>query len=190
MATSLVPGRVCGECNVCCSYYEITDPMLQKPKDTLCPMWQGGCTIHAIRPKTCREFFCLWRRTPSLDDGWRPDRLGVVIHETQAAIPAHFVQRVGLIFDICGAPEVIGDERLVLAIADQIHQGVPVFLRIVGAPGHEGAFAFLNDRMAQAVARRDRDALRAALREALADIEARSRAGAAQADIVRAQLRP
>ena len=175
MVNALVAGRECGDCNVCCSYYEITDPLLSKPHNTLCPNWRGGCTIYDARPKTCSDYYCLWRRTASLDDGWRPDRLGVVIHEKNTEIPEYFAQRVGLAFDICGAPEVIGDRRLVLAIADQIHQGVPVFLRVAGAAGFSTACVLLNEMLVDAVVRRDVPVLQAKLREIFAAMQTRAR---------------
>ncbi|MBL6853208.1 MAG: hypothetical protein ISS15_00440 [Alphaproteobacteria bacterium] len=175
MSSSLVPGRSCGDCNVCCSYYHINDPMLRKPKDTLCPLWNGGCSIYAVRPRACSEFYCLWRRTPSLDDGWRPNRIGIIIHETDIAIPEHFVERVGLIFDVCGSTEVLRDARVVIAIAEQIDRGIPVFLGIIGDPQHDAARVLLNDRMKSAVAGRDLAALRRDLEAALAEARTQSR---------------
>ena len=175
MERPLVPGRICGDCNVCCSYYQIVDPMLAKPKRTLCPMWSDGCTIRAARPKTCRDFFCLWRLAGSLDDGWRPDRIGVVIQETMDGIPPDFARRVGLIVDSGGAPEAIADERVVIAIADQVHQKVPVFLRIAGEHGFMPTSVLVNGRLEDLAARRDMTALRAAMLQMLRELQEGSR---------------
>ncbi|HUO89651.1 MAG TPA: hypothetical protein VMU08_10785 [Rhizomicrobium sp.] len=165
----LVPGRECGECAACCSYYEIARPELRKPRVTLCPYWKGGCTIYDTRPDVCRDFFCLWRKAPTLDDWWRPDRCGVIIREVYTDIPAHMVARAGLIFDLAGDPAVIDDDRFIQAVASQILSGVPVFLRTPNPDGADAGKVFLNDRMASAVAARDRARLVAALHAALAD---------------------
>jgi hypothetical protein len=163
----LVPGRECGQCNACCSYYEIDQPTLKKPRTTLCPYWKAGCTIYDTRPDVCRSFFCLWRFAPSLDDWWRPDRCGVIIRETFTGIPAHLVARRGLVFDLAGSFAVIDDDRFIQAVASQVLQGVPVFLRTPHVGADDAGRIFLNDRLADGVASRDRDRLVAALHAAL-----------------------
>jgi hypothetical protein len=169
---TLVPNRDCGDCNVCCSFYEIRQPELQKPAQVLCPNWSetGHCAIYDARPMPCRTFFCVWRKAASLDDWWRPDRCGIAIRETTQDIPDHFPRRAGLAFDLVGGRAVIGDDRFIAAVAGQIAAGVPVILLVPGKTG--SGRIFLNDRMARAVASRDRALLVAELQSALADAEA------------------
>jgi hypothetical protein len=169
---NLVPNRHCGDCNACCSVYEIRQPELQKPAYTLCPHWSaaGQCTVYDNRPMPCRTFFCVWRKAATLDDWWRPDRCGVIIRETAHDIPDHFPRRTGLAFDLAGARGVIHDDRFITAVAGQIAAGVPVILLVPGQTG--SGRVFLNDRMAAAVASRNRALLVSELDVALADAEA------------------
>jgi hypothetical protein len=165
----LVPGRGCGDCNVCCSFYSIDQPELKKPAHTLCPNWSlgGHCAIYERRPEPCRTFFCLWRMTASLDEWWRPDRCGVAIRVVAEQVPPKYAGRRGLCFDLVGSHAVIEDDRFIQAVAGQVHAGVPVTLLVRGE--HGSSRVFLNDRMEQAVASHDRAALVGELRAALAD---------------------
>jgi hypothetical protein len=76
----LVPRRTC-ECSACCELFAIDTPELQKAQDVLCPhcVRPAGCGIYPTRPPVCHEWHCGWRRLPSLDCRWRPDRCGVLI---------------------------------------------------------------------------------------------------------------
>lgn len=135
---------------------------------TLCPNWSGavGCSIYDWRPVPCRAFHCVWRKAESLDDWWRPDRCGVIIRDVISDVPPAWAGRPGLTFDVMDHA-VIGDDRFILAVADQIAKGVPVMLSVAGARG--SGRVFLNDRMEQAVRSRRRDAMLAELQIALAD---------------------
>ena len=77
----LAPGRQCGDCAVCCIVTKIDEPELQKPAGAPCAhlIPRGGCAIHALRPDTCRAWFCGWRHLAQLGDEWRSDRAGVMI---------------------------------------------------------------------------------------------------------------
>ena len=90
----VVPGRECGECMVCCIAPTIDDPEIQKGSGTRCrhcaPAGAGGCAIYASRPKTCREFFCAWRRLASFPEDWRPDLTGVFATLDGAVIQENF----------------------------------------------------------------------------------------------------
>jgi hypothetical protein len=83
-----IAGRSCGECTACCSVKGVAE--LGKPAQTDCHHLCGGrCNIYPLRPKSCRDYACLWRQ------GWiegderrRPDKLGVLIdYEPFAKIP-------------------------------------------------------------------------------------------------------
>lgn len=39
-----------------------------------------GCDIYSERPHECGAFNCVWLLTEVLDDDWRPDRAGFVMH--------------------------------------------------------------------------------------------------------------
>ena len=169
---NLVPGRECGDCNICCSFYSIEQPELKKPAYTLCSNWSAGghCAIYDHRPMPCRTFFCLWRMASTLDDWWRPDRCGVAIRVVTEDLPPEFSGRRGLCFDLVGPREVIEDDRFIRAVAGQIAAGVPVMLLVPGKTG--SGKVFLNDRMARAVTAHDRDALVGGLRQAVAEAAA------------------
>ncbi len=82
---NLVPGRGCGDCIACCVDLNIADPELTKPAGEVCPNCDGkGCKIYDRRPRTCRDWFCLWRRM-RFPDGLRPDLSGVMIALDQVA---------------------------------------------------------------------------------------------------------
>ena len=76
-------GRGCGECHACCVVlgFEATpeEAPFAKPAGEVCPhLCAGGCAIYAERPPVCRRFQCAWLQTPTLPEGLRPDRCGVL----------------------------------------------------------------------------------------------------------------
>ena len=167
----LVPGRSCGECNACCAYYAIAD--LNKPARSLCQHWKtpGGCSIYDTRPQVCRDYYCVWLQNATLDDWWRPDRSGFILRETHSDIPAHYIRRVGVVFELCGPDSAIEDDRFIQAVAGQVAQRAPVFLSIMD-PQTGTRHVFLNDRMQAAVATRTREPMLRVLRDALAGLRA------------------
>lgn len=83
-----VAGRDCGECTACCTVKGVAE--LGKPTQAACRhLCQSRCDIYQARPKSCRDYACLWRQ------GWidgdernRPDKLGVLIdYEPFTKIP-------------------------------------------------------------------------------------------------------
>ncbi len=74
-----LPGRECGDCAMCCKVFDIAE--LRKPPGKMCEhaILGEGCSIHADRPKTCRQFFCGWRLDPNLGPEWKPDVSGLTI---------------------------------------------------------------------------------------------------------------
>ena len=73
---------MCGSCSLCCKLFEVGE--LIKPRDTWCRhvVFGKGCGIHPDWPKTCNDFFCLWRDeriAAALPDDVRPDKCGVVL---------------------------------------------------------------------------------------------------------------
>lgn len=80
-SSPLAEGRTCGDCRLCCKVFPI--PEIGKRGESWCPHLdpETGCTIHADRPKPCREFFCLWRYDASLGEEWKPCNAGFVLHD-------------------------------------------------------------------------------------------------------------
>lgn len=87
---SLVPGRQCGECVVCCEYLPISAAGLVKPAEVLCGncVVNRGCGIYATRPNVCRTWHCLWLRDAAMPDELRPDKSGVIF-----ALVVHYEPR-------------------------------------------------------------------------------------------------
>ncbi|MDX7949599.1 hypothetical protein P7D22_00200 [Lichenihabitans sp. Uapishka_5] len=77
---TLVPGRSCGTCALCCKVFAIAE--LDKVPGQWCRhVVQGrGCGIHDTRPQTCRQFFCHWLRNPRLGPEWQPNRAKFLIY--------------------------------------------------------------------------------------------------------------
>jgi hypothetical protein len=69
---ALVPGRDCGSCSLCCILPDIAE--FDKPANEPCRhcLVGGGCDAYAMRPSTCRDFFCLWRTDGALGPEWAP----------------------------------------------------------------------------------------------------------------------
>lgn len=80
MELPLIPDRVCGPCVECCRFIPLDLPELSKPTGSLCDYCVdgAGCSVHAVRPRTCRTWFCVWR-VVELSDDWRPDRSGIIV---------------------------------------------------------------------------------------------------------------
>lgn len=64
--------RECGSCSLCCKVLDV--PAVYKPAGQWCKHFAAGsgCEIHQLRPKSCREFACLWLKDYGLDDAWKP----------------------------------------------------------------------------------------------------------------------
>jgi hypothetical protein len=77
--TSVVPGRSCGSCSMCCKLYDL--PEVQSPAGKWCRHCAPGkgCTIHETRPEVCRKFFCGWMVSPGLGPEWKPERAKLIV---------------------------------------------------------------------------------------------------------------
>jgi hypothetical protein len=69
--------RRCGTCNACCTTHGV--PELKKIPFSKCEHLAlvKGCGIYNERPKSCRDFECLWLQG-AFEGVHRPDRLGIV----------------------------------------------------------------------------------------------------------------
>lgn len=149
-----VPGRTCGECNVCCDVLTIDEPELKKPPGILCSNCDPGkgCKIYQSRPSVCRNWHCGWRLASSLGPEWRPDRSRILISETTSNIPSQFKQK-GLTFALNGdARSQVRWQPLTLNLFAFIQVEMPVFLSVPGPPGQAGGQVFLNNHIALAAA--------------------------------------
>ncbi|MDA0654229.1 MAG: hypothetical protein O2905_05725 [Proteobacteria bacterium] len=71
-AAATVPGRVCGDCTLCCKLLPVA--ALDKPRFEWCRHCDKGrgCGIYDDRPDACRTFACSYLVSPGLGDEWRP----------------------------------------------------------------------------------------------------------------------
>jgi hypothetical protein len=79
-AVSVVRGRSCGDCSLCCKLIRVE--AFAKPPGTWCTHCApggGGCRIYDRRPTECRKFYCAWLVSPSLGEHWRPNKCKMVL---------------------------------------------------------------------------------------------------------------
>lgn len=88
-APSLVPGRGCGSCSMCCKLLAIQFLDPPKPQGQWCRHCKPGqgCGIWQARPQGCVDYFCDWRINAKLTDEWRPDRCGFLINHSAPDLP-------------------------------------------------------------------------------------------------------
>jgi hypothetical protein len=80
IAHSIVPGRSCGDCSLCCKVIRVD--AFAKPPGTWCSHCspgRGGCAIYDARPAECRDFYCGFMTSPGLGEEWRPSRCKLVL---------------------------------------------------------------------------------------------------------------
>ncbi|CAN5590976.1 hypothetical protein BH10PSE4_BH10PSE4_27700 [soil metagenome] len=73
-------GRECGDCGQCCKLIGVRE--LEKAPHVWCRYYRKakGCGIYEVRPQGCADFACDWLLDTRLDEAWRPDRSGFVLH--------------------------------------------------------------------------------------------------------------
>ncbi|KRA56748.1 hypothetical protein ASD79_16950 [Caulobacter sp. Root655] len=73
-------GRECGECGQCCKLIGVRE--LEKAPHVWCRYYKRGkgCGVYEDRPRGCADFACDWLLDTRLDQAWRPDRSGFVLH--------------------------------------------------------------------------------------------------------------
>ncbi len=66
-------GRSCGACSMCCKSFDVQE--ISKLAGKMCRHCDPGkgCRVWVDRPKTCKDFFCLWITERGYPDTWRPD---------------------------------------------------------------------------------------------------------------------
>ena len=142
---TIVPGRDCGDCTLCCSVLLIDTPEIQKQAGRACRHCSGGCTIYPARPQACRDFLCAWRKLDILGPEWRPDRSGILAEIETQDIPEAFGFAAGIGLMLVGNPLKTLRQKFVLDfVTTGIVSDIPLFLSLPGPPGHQAAKVFLN----------------------------------------------
>lgn len=79
----LVPGRSCGTCMMCCKVPAIEE--FAKPPGVWCKhaVSGKGCHIYAGRPRSCRQFYCLWMQDEGFGAEWKPEKAKFVVYVQQ-----------------------------------------------------------------------------------------------------------
>jgi len=149
---TLVDGRECGECTACCKHLTIDSEELKKLPGILCEhCTEGkGCGIYEQRPSVCRNWYCAWRMLDNFDDGWRPDRSGVMVELAQGELPPGY--NVGLKFTLIDNARYSAE--FVRVVSAYVDAGAAVFILVQGKPGHASGKTFINDNMHDAAKRR------------------------------------
>lgn len=152
MDLPLIPDRTCGGCVECCRFIPLDLPELSKPTGELCAYCVDarGCSVHEVRPQTCRTWFCLWRVVEFSDD-WRPDRSGIIVRPDglmNGEITLYVIRRT----------DFLRDPQLFDTVAQWLSEGVRVALSIPGPVGTLPVRAEVTDYLLPAVAAGD-DAL-------------------------------
>ena len=170
MERSLVAGRSCGSCNVCCEALTIDEPTLRKPQGMLCRNARAdhSCGIYDARPPTCRDFYCGWRRLKWVPEPLRPDRSGVLLRPYRPKATSDDPPRLGIAITLLTVASLEA-EGLAEAVASSVAGNVPTFLHVPGPPGHTAAIAEINEPIAAAVRRLDKPAILDFLRKARAE---------------------
>lgn len=124
----LLPDRECGDCTACCTVLKVDSPDFKKPEGVPCRhLGATGCTIHAVRPAICRDWFCAWRRVAAMPEEARPDRSGILASLAFVRAPRNCLEGVAIsVRTIAGdAPIASGMAAKVLdALCDRL---VPVW---------------------------------------------------------------
>jgi hypothetical protein len=165
---TLVPGRDCGDCTVCCVYPTINKPEIQKLSGSACKhCTKGGCAIYETRFPVCRSYYCAWRTVDIFGDDWRPDKSGVLPYVETEGISDDFELSTGIGLMLVGNPLKIVRQRWFQDfVVTGVMSSVPLFLSLPGPRGHQAATASLNtEEMLVAIKRqRVKDALEAVIK--------------------------
>lgn len=149
MELPLIPGRTCGGCVECCRFIPLDLPELSKPTGSLCAYCVdgAGCSVHEVRPQTCRTWFCVWR-VVALSEAWRPDRSGIIVRPdglTTGEITLYVVRHS----DFLRGPQMFD------TVAQWLAEGLSIALSIPGPVGTLPVRAEVTDYLMPAVAAGD-----------------------------------
>jgi hypothetical protein len=165
---TLIPGRDCGECTVCCVWPTINKPEIQKQSGAACRhCTQQGCGIYETRYPICRSYYCAWRTVDIFGEDWRPDKSGVMPYVETEGIAENFDLSTGIGLMLVGNPlQIVRQKWFQEFIVTGVMNSVPLFLSLPGPRGHQAATVSLNtEQMLDAIARETvKDALEAVVK--------------------------
>ncbi len=165
---TLIPGRDCGGCTVCCVFPTINKPEIQKLSGARCRHCaSGGCAIYDSRPPVCRGFYCAWRTVDIFSDDWRPDKSGVLAYVETEGISDDFDLSTGIGLMLVDNPlKTVRQKWFQDFVVTGVMNSVPLFLSLPGPRGHQAATVSLNTEQMLDGIRRGlvKDALEAAVK--------------------------
>lgn len=170
---TVVNGRECSTCTVCCTILPVNTRELRKTANVLCQHCDEGrgCRIYESRPVVCRGFYCEWLLSSQVPATWRPDKSGIFVEriarEHIEEIPEGYAGEYAISLMLL-RPDAIDRPALIETIVEYIARRVATFLTIPGPPGYLPAQIFLNELMETAVAKRDFAGIMIIVRQALA----------------------
>lgn len=153
---TLVPGRDCGDCTVCCTVPRIDQPDIQKVSGATCRhRGDTGCAVYDTRPQVCRSFYCAWRTVEIFDDGWRPDLSGVFPQVETRGVPDAFGMDTGIDLMLVGNPlKTVRQRWFQDFVVTGVMNSIPVFISLPGPRGHQAATVSMNsEEMLEAIKR-------------------------------------
>ena len=159
------PARQCGDCQVCCTVFELQEPNFAKPAGTRCPhLGAQGCSIYDHRPQVCRAFNCGWKQLPGLPDHLRPDLSGVLIYPVPHSHPGYL--GLALIVSLSRGVAHLEDMDLMTFLLTAVTERQPVYLAVHGDRA-DAKGLFLNPALEPAVAAQDQAGFAAVMRRAI-----------------------
>ena len=165
---TLIPGRDCGGCTVCCVFPTINKPEIQKQSGARCRhCHETGCGIYDSRPPVCRAYYCAWRTVDIFSEDWRPDRSGVLPYVETEGIAEDFDLSTGIGLMLVGNPlKIVRQKWFQDFVVTGVMSSVPLFLSVPGPRGHQAATVSLNtEEMLDAIrGNRVKDALEQVLK--------------------------
>lgn len=143
---TLISGRDCGGCTVCCTVMTINKPEIQKESGIPCRHCkQTGCAIYDSRPPVCRSWYCAWRTVDIFDADWRPDKSGVMPYVETEGIAADFDLSTGIGLMLIDNPlKTVRQKWFQDFVMTGIMNSVPLFLSLPGPRGHQAVTTSLN----------------------------------------------
>lgn len=153
---TLVPGRSCGDCTVCCTWLAIDKPEIQKESGVTCHHCTAkGCGIYETRYPICRDYYCGWRGMDIFDESWRPDRSGVFPYVETEGIAENFDFSVGIGLMLVDNPlKTVRQRWFQEFVVTGIMNSIPLFLSLPGPRGYQAATCSLNtEEMLEAIKR-------------------------------------
>lgn len=165
---SLVEGRACGSCTVCCTALKIDEPDFKKLSGVTCSHCVNGvgCSIYDRRPNVCQAWHCGWRRYPWLSAEMWPQQSGILVRVRRVPEGAPPGTKPGLTFQVLTSQLALYETRVCNAVGTAILNAIPTYLGVSAPAGFEGRLVYLNDILEDALRRSDGAEIKRQLRRA------------------------